>query len=454
MDKNMVKNSQKSELSDKREIPVDSTLVYEETQKYDENVLRRGERISKPPTRYGFENIEYRVLRGINLATKDGVDNPAMQNRMKDGASGGIDLTSIEKTVLHPNRQPSYAKSIGSKANSKTSRRSSLREVEHLKKNLEREAEIFEIEMEKLNKKKEFLLRSQKLELELKEKEDILSNDGDCDDIEITGLDNKQRNKNVGEWVNNNESRYHCDEMNNPHIFESTRQHQFENPVQNDVLIAALKALQTKEIKDLPTFDGENILEWPNFLSEFRRSTAEYNITPSNNLRRLNKAITGNARQCIQTLLMSPDNIKEIISHLQMSFGRPEWILQHLISELRSLPIMMDGNIHEFKMFFNKLFGAITTIRNMKKEEYITNPELLGCLEEKLTKTTRHHWIRYKADLIRKRNNVDLCTLGEWFKYELDAQFAGLSAKDIINKSYTSDWGDNDNYIPDGKEFP
>lgn len=100
-------------------------------------------------------------------------------------------------------------------------------------------------------------------------------------------------------------------------MFESTRQNTNANPfqnvavnsIQNDVLIAAFKALQMQEIKNPPTFNGDNVLEWPNFISEFERSTEEYAIKPSKNLRRLNKALEGNAGSSVQTFLTSPDNV-------------------------------------------------------------------------------------------------------------------------------------------------
>lgn len=93
------------------------------------------------------------------------------------------------------------------------------------------------------------------------------------------------------------------------------------------------------------------------------------------------------------------------------------------------------------------------TVKNMEAERYIENPELLSCLAEKLPPTTKNQWFRYKADLFRKGNNVDLRSLGEWFKYELDAQFAGSSVKDI-NRFRTLERTDDEKYIPDGKELP
>lgn len=393
-----------------------------------DNVPRTSGRTNKgiPPVRFGFEDYAYSAV------------HPDMQTQFEEGAIGGINITPIENTLVRPestsNRMNNCAKSVvSSKVNTKASRRSSIREVTHLKKTLEREAEIYEIEMQKLERKKEFLLRAQQLENEMKRQEDEQSNNDD--DVEIPEMDNEQRKINTGAWVNDIANPHLSNDFERNRIFESTRLNQSQNSVQNDVLIAAFKALQTREVKDLPTFNGDNVLEWPNFISEFRRSTEEFNVTPNKNLRRLNKAIQGNARTSIQTLLTSPDNIEEIISHLEMSFGRREWILEHLILELRQLPVMKEENIHQFKLFYSKLFGAITTIRNMEAQNYLDNPELLGCLEEKLPPTTKNYWIHYKAEMLRRHAKVNIAALGYWFKFELDAQYAGLSAKDVLKKS-------------------
>lgn len=80
------------------------------------------------------------------------------------------------------------------------------------------------------------------------------------------------------------------------------------------------------------------------------------------------------------------------------------------------------------------MFGAVTTIKNMNARNYLDNTELLSCLEEKLPPTTKNYWIHCKAELLRRQGKVNIEALGEWFKFELDAQFAGLSAKDIIKK--------------------
>lgn len=86
-------------------------------------------------------------------------------------------------------------------------------------------------------------------------------------------------------------------------------------------------------------------------------------------------------------------------------------------------------------MFYSKLFGAVTTIKNMNANTYLDNPDLLKNLEDKLPPTTKNYWIHYKAELLRRQANVNIKALGNWFKFELDAQYTGLSAKDVIKKS-------------------
>lgn len=143
------------------------------------NVPRVSERATKgiPPKRFGFEEYgpEDCAIGGMNWTPKNGVSDPASQYR-SDGASGFIDLASTEKTLMSTKGvsklKPNYATSI----RSKSSKKISVREVEHLKKILKREAEIHEIEMLKLEKQKAFLLRKQQLENELKQREDAVSN--------------------------------------------------------------------------------------------------------------------------------------------------------------------------------------------------------------------------------------------------------------------------------------
>ncbi|KAJ6639820.1 hypothetical protein Bhyg_12567 [Pseudolycoriella hygida] len=197
--------------------------------------------------------------------------------------------TKNENVVQSPN----CAKSVKTKVNTKSGRKS-VREIELLKKTMERDAEIHRIEMMELEKKKEFLLREKKFERELKMKEDEISNNcEDEDENDIDEMDPTQRRKNTDEWVkkiprlsNVIESAREVNDFRCELVFESTRQNCTENSTQNDVLIAAFKALQTRDLKDLPVFNGENVLEWPNFISEFKRSTDEYNIQPNKNLRR------------------------------------------------------------------------------------------------------------------------------------------------------------------------
>uniref|UniRef100_A0A336MV93 CSON005244 protein n=1 Tax=Culicoides sonorensis TaxID=179676 RepID=A0A336MV93_CULSO len=203
---------------------------------------------------------------------------------------------------------------------------------------------------------------------------------------------------------------------------------------QNEVLLAAFKALQTKQIRDLPAFNGENILDWPIFVGEYERSTKEFSVSNEVNWRRLDKALSGIARETVQALLLNPDNVSQIIKTLEMNFGRSEWIIVKLMNDLRSLPIMKEEGIEQFRTYYNKINCVINTVKSMNANVYIDSPDLLNCMEEKLPLSSRNYWIRYKAELLRNKQKVNLEAFGEWFKYELDAQYAGITFKDIQKK--------------------
>lgn len=209
------------------------------------------------------------------------------------------------------------------------------------------------------------------------------------------------------------------------------------NVTNNDVLLAAFNALKQTKTKDLPIFNGDQILEFPNFMAEFERSTEEMRITNRENLRRLNKAVQGNARKTIQSLLYDENNVQKIIQTLQMNFGRKEWIIVKLMNKLKSFPNIKEESLESFRNFHNEIFGAINAIKNMKASRYLESPELLWCLEEKLPMITRGFWNHHKADLIRRGRDVGVDDFADWFTVELDAQFAGLPMKELLKKSET-----------------
>lgn len=192
--------------------------------------------------------------------------------------------------------------------------------------------------------------------------------------------------------------------------------------LRDEVLCNAFKALTTRtSSKDLPTFTGE-IREWPLFYSEYVRTTNELNIPPSENLRRLGKALDKKARQTVLPLLSDVKNLDIIIKVLEKNFGQPQWVIATLIDDLKNFPNLKDDNIELFRDFFNKVMNTCATIKNMNGQAYLNNPELMLRLVQKLPPFNKSIWGHFKAG-----QEVTLEHFCLWLEEELDAQFANFS---------------------------
>uniref|UniRef100_A0A336MGS7 CSON000886 protein n=1 Tax=Culicoides sonorensis TaxID=179676 RepID=A0A336MGS7_CULSO len=98
-----------------------------------------------------------------------------------------------------------------------------------------------------------------------------------------------------------------------------------------------------------------------------------------------------------------------------------------MIEEMKNLPHLKEDNIAAFRDFFNTVTSTVTTVRNLNCEYYLSSPELLSCLVQKLPSFNRAMWGHFKADLTRKG---EICTLHHfslWLEDELDAQFANFN---------------------------
>lgn len=206
--------------------------------------------------------------------------------------------------------------------------------------------------------------------------------------------------------------------------FDSQR----ENNRYNEILYEAIKALSARQAKDLPQFTG-SIREWPIFHSEFVRTTEEFHVSKDENLRRLNLALTGKAREAVLPLLTSPENVDTIIHVLKRNFGESEWVISLLIEDLKNLPRISDEEFDAFRNFYNKVTGTVKSIEQLNGVHYLDNPDILSCLSHKLPLYSRSVWSHYKASLTREGVFVNLQHFSSWLEEELDAQLAIFNPK-------------------------
>lgn len=205
----------------------------------------------------------------------------------------------------------------------------------------------------------------------------------------------------------------------------------------DEVLSAAFKALQSQQIKDLPTFTGENLLDWPFFVGEFERTTAELNISESDNLIRLQKALQGKARLSVQHLLTNPKFVDQIIRILNLNFGRTEWVMTEIVERLESLPIVREDHLEDMRDFYNQIFGFVHAAKDVNGKDYLGNPLLVVQLSEKLPPFSRNAWNRCKANMFKKNQKVTIEEFLTWLEQELEIAFAGynpIRSKSVSHK--------------------
>ncbi|XP_065092176.1 uncharacterized protein LOC135713026 [Ochlerotatus camptorhynchus] len=205
-------------------------------------------------------------------------------------------------------------------------------------------------------------------------------------------------------------------------------------PGVNEILSQAFKALQSRNVKDLPSFSGD-VMEWTIFESEFKTSTEEFKLTDRDNLRRLNKSLQGKARKTVESLLSSPDNVQQIMRMLKSNFGRTEWVVANRLETLRNLESIKEGNIESFRVFYNAVIGTKVAMQNVKTDNYLMNPELISHLTEKLPAFSKQMWVRHKAALMKEDVVIDFNIFSRWLEDEMDNQLASLNPVFSAKKS-------------------
>lgn len=92
-----------------------------------------------------------------------------------------------------------------------------------------------------------------------------------------------------------------------------------------------------RRLHDLPWFSGRPE-EWPMFVSSFRSTTDAFRYTDLENLIRLQKCLSGDARRTVECLLIKPRHVNNVITVLEDVFERQEVLIRSKIQMARQLP--------------------------------------------------------------------------------------------------------------------
>lgn len=164
-------------------------------------------------------------------------------------------------------------------------------------------------------------------------------------------------------------------------------------------------------MKDLPAFSGDPE-EWPMFIQMFERSTERYEIDQEDNLWRLQKCLKGEARKAVQSLLVLPENVPDIIDQLQLKFGRPKVIISRLLEELKAVPNVKDNKLDTLIELATRVRNLTATLTNARLVNHLMNPTMIEELEDKLTPSLRLRWAEHLGE-----EEASLVLFDDWIQH-------------------------------------
>ncbi|XP_073843555.1 uncharacterized protein [Musca autumnalis] len=153
-----------------------------------------------------------------------------------------------------------------------------------------------------------------------------------------------------------------------------------------------------KKLYDLPNFSGVPE-DWPMFSTAFEHSTAAYQYNNFENCLRLQKALKGDARECVKSLLIHPDNVNTVMEQLKFQYGRPEFLIRGQLKQVREIPSISENAVEKLVPFAIKVQNLAAFLETANGHQHLSNPTLMDELIQKLPMSKRLEWAQYSSNL-------------------------------------------------------
>nr|XP_044248764.1 uncharacterized protein LOC123002519 [Drosophila takahashii] len=165
-------------------------------------------------------------------------------------------------------------------------------------------------------------------------------------------------------------------------------------------------AARKTNVADLVKFSGKPE-DWPMFLATYEQSTELCGFSDAENLMRLRHALEGPAKLAVRSLMLHADCVPQILSTLEMRFGRPEIIIDLLLKQIKQFPSVRENKLENIVDFAMEVQNVCATMKASKLEQYLNNPALTQELVSKLPCILQTFWGMPKMTL-------RVCTLADF----------------------------------------
>ncbi|XP_076656372.1 uncharacterized protein LOC143361016 [Halictus rubicundus] len=323
-----------------------------------------------------------------------GSDRDIVQTGVPDNDAGPSDTRRVQdseekKEDSHPGSRGSIA---GSGASSIVARKRKLEyqaaeaRTKLMKKALEEGARL---EMDLIQKR---------LEAELAE----LDEEVEFINEHPEPANNSATAQNITEWLRNSEKQSTAAKRNEKSIDQENNKLDKLTTVLTDV-IATLKPhaktsptnLMTRltSARKLPIFEG-NPLEWIPFKRAFDITTELNGFTDKENVLRLCECLRGEAKETVDSLLLTSGSAEDIMASLELRFGNVDVILGKVVEEMKRLPRIGTRGM-DLPTLAAKVRNCVVSMQSVNHLGYLHSPELINNIIQKMSSAMIYNYNRF-----------------------------------------------------------
>ncbi|XP_055605098.1 uncharacterized protein LOC129753322 [Uranotaenia lowii] len=157
--------------------------------------------------------------------------------------------------------------------------------------------------------------------------------------------------------------------------------------------------LATRQVmnRPLPEFSG-NPADWPLFISIFTNTTLACGFNPAENLDRLQRSLKGAALEAVRSKLLLPESVPQIIDTLRSLFGRPELLIDSLLTKVRSLPAPKADKLETLMEFGIAVQSLCDHLVAANQRAHLSNPTLMSELVGRLPTQQQLEWSDFSVE--------------------------------------------------------
>ena len=260
-----------------------------------------------------------------------------------------LKLKAQDRDKVEAEQQPmtSTAK-FTSKGNENEDKATTVPRSKTSKSSSQCKGDLLRLEIEMKKKELEFRHQQEMMDLQLElQLAQIKVNEEESGEESVSiGSELEGHHPNIESWKNGKNPWVHDMEFSDDKNKKSDKVGSNHLLINEQIASYQLNKILTRQSipQDLPTFNGDP-MEWPNFIFNYRNTTAICGYSPEENLCRLQKCLKGHARKIVECLLILPSNVDKIVQLLEQRFGRPEQIIMLLLNKIRNFPFVKSDRL-------------------------------------------------------------------------------------------------------------